>query len=372
MTILLYALVAALYLALGAWAWTIALRGHAASGSGAVGAEFTGTEVRSASAIAALAGLPGGGRSDAFGNVIDRHALDHRLESRFDPRFAAPAPVAVMSAGERALLFFVWGAHAWLIREAVIADGSLHFGFAIALSATMWLAIAVVWVESLHYGLGSMRLLVLPLAAVCAVLPLWFPGITSYANGDRTTPYIAMRDWKFESHLLVALAAYGVLTIAALQALLMAALERWLHSHGGSDEGGAEKRLGKQNEAGSAGSGYGTLAVVQDAVLGRLPPLLTLERLLFRLVGAGFVLLSLTVLTGVVFSEAVFGRPMRFDHKTVFTLVSWLIFAALLAGRHLRGWRGRVALRWTLSGFAAMLLAYVGSRFVLEVVLHRF
>lgn len=96
-----------------------------------------------------------------------------------------------------------------------------------------------------------------------------------------------------------------------------------------------------------------------------------MEKLLFRLIAFGFALLSLTVLSGIVFSEELFGRALKWDHKSVFTLLSWVLFAALLAGRHFRGWRGKTALSFTLAGFATLLLAYVGSRFVLEVVLHR-
>jgi ABC-type uncharacterized transport system permease subunit len=73
----------------------------------------------------------------------------------------------------------------------------------------------------------------------------------------------------------------------------------------------------------------------------------------------------------VFFSETLFGKALTFNHKTLFAFLSWVIFAALLTGRHLRGWRGRLALRWTLAGFATLLLAYVGSRFVLEVILGR-
>jgi ABC-type uncharacterized transport system permease subunit len=82
-------------------------------------------------------------------------------------------------------------------------------------------------------------------------------------------------------------------------------------------------------------------------------------------------LLTLTLASGVLFSESLFGKALTFNHKTVFAFLSWIIFAYLLAGRHLRGWRGRKALRWTLAGFVALLLAYVGSRFVLEVILGR-
>jgi ABC-type uncharacterized transport system permease subunit len=128
--------------------------------------------------------------------------------------------------------------------------------------------------------------------------------------------------------------------IALLHATLMAVVERRLH----------------QKHAG---------------LLGNLPPLLTLEQLLFRVIGAAFLFLTLTLATGIVFSEELFGRPLSFDHKTVFALISWLTFGLLLAGRWLYGWRGRTALRWTLTGFLMLLFAYVGSRFVLEVLLHR-
>jgi ABC-type uncharacterized transport system permease subunit len=96
-----------------------------------------------------------------------------------------------------------------------------------------------------------------------------------------------------------------------------------------------------------------------------------MEALLFRLIGIAFVLLTLTVTSGVVFSETLFGQAFRLDHKTVFAIISWLLFGALLIGRRVWGWRGRVALRWTLAGFSTLLLAYVGSRFVVEVVLER-
>jgi ABC-type uncharacterized transport system permease subunit len=102
-----------------------------------------------------------------------------------------------------------------------------------------------------------------------------------------------------------------------------------------------------------------------------------MEALLFRIIWAGFILLTLTLASGIVFSEELFGRAARFNHKTVFGFLSWLIFAALLAGRHVYGWRGRVAVRWTLAGFLTLVLAftlvlaYIGSKFVLEVILGR-
>ncbi|MFX6006945.1 cytochrome c biogenesis protein CcsA, partial [Acinetobacter baumannii] len=82
----------------------------------------------------------------------------------------------------------------------------------------------------------------------------------------------------------------------------------------------------------------------------------TMEKLLFRLIAFGFTLLTLTVLSGVVFSEQLFGTPFKWDHKTVFTMLSWLLFGLLLAGRRWQGWRGRTALSFTLAGFAILLL----------------
>jgi ABC-type uncharacterized transport system permease subunit len=96
-----------------------------------------------------------------------------------------------------------------------------------------------------------------------------------------------------------------------------------------------------------------------------------MEALLFRLIAIAFVLLTMTLVSGFAFSETVFGKAFTFNHKTLFSIVSWLIFAALLVGRFVWGWRGRKALRWTMAGFFALLLAYVGSRFVLEVILGR-
>ena len=211
-----------------------------------------------------------------------------------------------------------------------------RFGFAHALSAMMLCALTVYGLESLAYRLDGMLTLVLPVAAVAVVLPLFFPGaVLSGESGAR--PILVL-------HIAVAMAAYGLLTIGAAHAVLMTLAERGLH---------ARKGL-QAHDAGRV-----------------LPPLLTLERLLFRFIWIGFGLLTLTLVSGVIFNEELFGRAARFNHKTVFAVLSWFIFAGLLAGRVIAGWRGRTAVKWTLAGYAVLLLAYVGSRFVLEVVLKR-
>ena len=101
------------------------------------------------------------------------------------------------------------------------------------------------------------------------------------------------------------------------------------------------------------------------------PPLLTLERALFRLIAAGFVLLSLALASGVLFSEELFGQAFQFTHKNVFAVASWVVFGLLVVGRWRYGWRGRKALRWILTGTLLLILAYLGTKFVVEVVLGR-
>lgn len=236
-----------------------------------------------------------------------------------------------LQAWERATILLPLALHGWALYRGTFS-GELRFGFAQALSVMMFLGIALYWVESLFYDLEGMLPLVLPLAAIAAPLPALFPGLPSSAAHAQAT--------EFRLHLALAMVAYSLFVIALLHATLMAVVERGLH----------------QKHAGlSAG----------------LPPLLTLEQLLFRVIGAAFVFLTLTLATGIVFSEQVFGRALPFDHKTVFAILSWLTFGLLLAGRWRFGWRGRTALRWTLTGFLLLLFAYVGSRFVLEVLLHR-
>jgi ABC-type uncharacterized transport system permease subunit len=265
----------------------------------------------------------------------------------------------------------------WIVFSALLIQGvSLvlpvaandpHFGFAHVLSAAIWLALGILWLESLAVPMGALWLLVLPLAVAVAWLPGVFPG----------SPISLPDAPLFVPHLLLGVCAYSFMTLAALQSILMAMAERALQAPvrfatmaGGHREGAIGGTPSGSSPGFSSGHSPGA-AGVWGAWIDALPPLLTLERLLFRLITAGFVFLSLTVLTGIVFSESAFGRPFRLDHKTVFTLLAWSLFATLLIGRRLHGWRGRTALRFTLGGFTLLMFAYAGSRFVFEVILSR-
>jgi ABC-type uncharacterized transport system permease subunit len=259
----------------------------------------------------------------------------------------AGAAASGMSSSGRALLFVALLAHGVLLHTTIFPQNAMVFGFAFALSAMFWLGAGIYWIESFFFPLDGLRLLVLPLACVASLLPLAF-------NGVRVLPYSAAP--MFKLHVLIANIAYGLFAIAALHAVLMLLVERRLLAM----RGGVAQR-----HVAAAGNGW------LSSWLDTLPPLLTLEKLLFRLIGAGFVLLTLTLVSGILFSEQLVDRALRLDHKTVFAILSWVMFGALLTARKVSGWRGRAALRWVLASFVALLLAYVGSRFVFEVLLHR-
>lgn len=227
-----------------------------------------------------------------------------------------------------------WVLHAAVLWVEMSSPVGIRLGFALMLSCALWISVLAYWLENWKLPLDALRLLVLPSAAVLVLLPLFFPGQLISMAGKSM--------W-FPGHITIALLAYSTLTIAAFHAVLMAMQEARLR--------------GRLRSIGPA--------------LERLPALLLMERILFRLVWIGFILLSLTVLSGVIFSEDIFGVAFKWDHKVIFTLLSWLLFGVLLVGRQWRGWRGKTALSLTLSGFATLLLAYVGSRFVLEVILHK-
>ena len=271
---------------------------------------------------------------------------------------AAVDSAPVLALPLRGAIVVVWVLHVVLLREAALIDDTWRFGFALALSATMWLAVALFWLESYVAPLLSVWLVLLPLAALCALLPLAFPGSValgrlSGADGGGYSPWLPV-------HLAVALAAYGppddrrgaravhgrARSLAAPNARQRMAGRRRRRS------GRALQHRTHDARAVAAAADDGAHPVPADRRRLRAADADRAERRrLFR---------------GVV-RQADPLRPTR----TIFTLIAWAVFAALLIGRATRGWRGRLALSWTLGGFAMLILAYVGSRFVLEVVLHR-
>ncbi|MDP3820187.1 MAG: cytochrome c biogenesis protein CcsA [Burkholderiales bacterium] len=236
------------------------------------------------------------------------------------------------NAALRAALLVGWIAHAVAIAVDIAGLGSevvvARFGFAPALSTTLWLVLAVYVVESRLVPLPGARRTLAVLGIVVVVLAWVFPG--------ELRPLVASR-WA-PLHWVLGIASYGLFGAAVLHAAMLARAERQMRPAAGALTGGPMKGM----------------------------PLLRLERLTFRFVAAGFVVLSAALLLG-----AWFANPWRWDHKTVFSMLGWVVFAGLLAGRRAFGWRGPAATRWVYAGAALLLLAYVGSRFVLEVLLHR-
>jgi len=203
-----------------------------------------------------------------------------------------------------------------------------RLGFAPVLSMTVWLVLAVHTIESRFVPLPSVRR-VLAIAGAAAVALAWiFPG----------EPRPVSSPWA-PLHFALGVASYGLFGAAVLHAALL---------------GMAERRLRLRSSPAGAGPGM---------------PLLQLERLTFRFVEAGFVALSATLALGLLTNST--WAHWHWDHKTVFSLLAWAVFAGLLLGRRLRGWRGQRAIRWLYAGAVLLLLAYVGSRFVLEVLLGR-
>ena len=231
----------------------------------------------------------------------------------------------------RVALLAGWIAHAVAIFVDIAGIGSevvaARFGFAPALSMTVWLVLAVYVVESRFLPLPSARRTLALLGVVVVALAWMFPG--------EVRPQVASR-WA-PVHWALGIASYGLFGAAVLHAALLNRAERLMRS-----------------------------SSMMAANSTKSMPLLQLERMTFRFVAAGFIVLSAAIVLG-----AWFASPWRWDHKTVFSMLGWLVFAGLLAGRRAFGWRGPVATRGVYAGAGRLLLAYVGSRFVLEVLLHR-
>jgi ABC-type uncharacterized transport system permease subunit len=223
---------------------------------------------------------------------------------------------------------------AWLLHGIVLVLGLLgeaaRFGFAPALSVTAWLIAAVYTIESYVFPLLQTRWTLSALGAIAVILAVLFPGTALHANAS---PWLPL-------HWALGIASYGLFGVAVVHAWFMTRAEERI-------------RLASDPHSGM--------------------PLLTMERLTFRFVGAGFLLLSATLLVGLLFGNELYGstKPLKWDHKTAFSVLSWLVFAILLVGRARFGWRGKRAVHVLYIGSGLLLLAYVGSRFVMEIILGR-
>jgi ABC-type uncharacterized transport system permease subunit len=245
--------------------------------------------------------------------------------------YAASATGATRS-NQTASRIAVWTA--WSVHGLLLALGlwgaEPRFGFAPALSVTAWLVGLVYAIESYFFPQLKTPWLMSGMGSAAVLLALLFPGTPLHPSVSAWLPL----------HWALGIASYGLFAVAVVHAWLMTRAEARIRS-------------------------------AADALTGL--PLLTMERLTFRFVSVGFVLLSATLMAGFFFGTQLYGsaHAVKWDHKTAFSVLSWLTFAVLLMGRARFGWRGKRAIRVLYTGSGLLLLAYVGSRFVMEVLLGR-
>ncbi|MBA3582569.1 MAG: cytochrome c biogenesis protein CcsA [Gammaproteobacteria bacterium] len=216
--------------------------------------------------------------------------------------------------------------HVGLLTELLIMPTGLSFSFAYSLSLFTWVSVVIILLMSWRANVETLNLLSLPIAILSIVLAVLTP---VHQN------HVTHLNPQLEIHIIISIIAYCVLTVAALLAILLAIQDKQLHEH----------RISR---------------FVQT-----LPALVTMENLLFKVIESGFVLLTLALITGFAYTSN------WFNHKIIFSVIAWLVFLCLLLGRHIAGWRGKIAIRWTLGGFMLLMLAFFGSKFVLEIILHR-
>ncbi len=209
-------------------------------------------------------------------------------------------------------------------------DGHLMLGVGVILSLDAWAVAAIFLVASLRKPIMSLGAFIMPSAAVAAIGQIFLPA--SSAGTPVHDPWLV-------AHIVISILAYSLLSIAVVQSLLL-----WIQ----------ETRLRQRHPT---------------QLLRSIPPMETMETLMFEMIQVGFVLLTLTLISGFFFSEQIFGTPLPFTHHSILSLVAWLSFAILLIGRRQFGWRGLYAIRWTIGGFVLLVFAYLSAEFLFKLVL---
>jgi len=258
----------------------------------------------------------------ALGTLLQGRSL---LHSNSTSVAAEPERRAVLACALLALLV-----HLVNVTQVIATDQGYDFGFFRIATLFSWTIVLIVVGSSLKKPVDNLFLLLFPLAILSILCSLLLP--SSYDPQTALGAGVVL-------HIVLGIAAFSIITVAAAQTLLVAWLSRELK----------RKHF--------------------SSVLQHLPPLQTMEQLLFELIWAGFLVLLGVILSGFLFMEDMFAQHLA--HKTVLTIISTGVFGVLLWGRHRLGWRGRTAQHWILSGFIVLILAYFGSKFVLELLLDR-
>ncbi|MGZ8187423.1 MAG: cytochrome C assembly family protein [Methylosarcina sp.] len=230
-------------------------------------------------------------------------------------------------------LFLAWiavAAHFLYIAMVFHENNGLSFSFFTMASLVAMIVVLLLLIATLNKPVEKLGIVLFPIAALMLGLELNL--------SERPHP-LQTYNWQMGTHIMTSIIAFSLLNIAALQALLLAFQDQQLKSH-------PPKRY-----------------------IQSLPPLQTMESLLFQMLGAGLFFLTISLLSGFIFIEDLFAQHLV--HKTVLSILAWIIFSGLMLGRLWFGWRGQTAIKWTLFGFFSLLLAYFGSKLVLEIILHR-
>ncbi|MCG8428335.1 MAG: cytochrome c biogenesis protein CcsA [Chromatiales bacterium] len=218
--------------------------------------------------------------------------------------------------------------HSIYLYLTMFTGDGVNLGFFSAASSISWIILVLLMLSSLSKPVENLGIPLFPLAIASIVLQTQYPSAHFLAID---TP------WMLRIHVLISMLAYSLLTLASVQAVLLAIQDHHLRNR---HPGG---------------------------FIRALPPLQTMEQLLFEMIGLGFALLTIALISGFLFLEHMFAQHLV--HKTILSLTAWVVFGTLLWGRFRYGWRGQKALTWTLVGFVVLMLAYFGSKFVLELVL---
>jgi len=249
--------------------------------------------------------------------------LGYRL---FHLRLAAQGmKLQIITGGGIALLL-----HAYILYHTIITQSGMNLGFYNALSLMSWVVALLIIVVVSVKPVGNLAIFFFPVAAAAMILGILLP--SEHRLSDTATIGL-------QFHILLSITAYSLLVIAALQAVVLSIQDRQLRNKH------------------------------PVRIMQILPPMQTMEELLVQLIAIGFFMLSLSLATGMMFVNNIFAQHLV--HKTVLSIVAWLIFALVLWGRKTRGWRGKKLIRWTIGGFVSLMLAYFGSKYVLEEILHR-
>lgn len=220
--------------------------------------------------------------------------------------------------------------HLSLVVHSYSINNTVPYDFFNMLSLIFFVISVLFLLTALTHPIETLAVVVLPFSAIAVLLNI--------GNETNTEVSLAL-EGALQTHILLSVVSYSLLTVAAFQAIFLSIQEKQLH----------DRQVSR--------------------FISSLPPLQLMERLLFRTLSLGVLLLTFALATGFIYLDDIFAQQIA--HKTVLSIVAWFVFATLLCGRHYLGWRGQLAVKWTYGGYFALMLAYFGSKFVLQLVLNQ-